>query len=725
MSFSKSLLILFAAPALASAVQITAEPFQTGGDAGAGEYVAGVSNLIGQNATVAGFSGGWLPAYNGAQSPDVIDGGLAYPALTTTGGSVRYTGGGNGRCGRRLVAPYDDTTSGPLYLSVLIQLESASDGYAAFELHQGGFDDGGNRTFQIAAGEPSGGAVPGGEFGLRINNDDAFGASLGALDAEVNLFVIRIDFSADPAGDRVTVYRNPSDLAVEGNNVATAVLSGFDFRFDRASFARFNANSGIVFDELRIGTEFDDVTGSVDPDEDDDGMDDGWEFTNMVDDPEGDALLDNDGLTNLEEFLAGTDPNDADTDDDGVDDLAELNGSGNAFDGTPTDPVIADVDGDRLNDGEESSAANGFVTNPKVADTDGDGEDDKIEIDNGTDPLDPESNSAAAGEFVIDGARDELYGDALAVQTVETGFGNNLGEMNAGYGRVADGKLYLLMTGNIEANFNKLEVFIDATPAGANMFESAGNDGSEAMDGLVFDAGFTPEFHLIVRRGEDKFDLDFADLRVGQYAFYERVFGNAVEGAATTGAPAASTFTGAAPVMRVAYDDSNTAGIGSSAGAAADQAAALTVTTGLELCIELSDLGWGGGDIRVCLIQNNGTHDFASNQFLGGMPVGTDNVGSLSGVDLGNFEGDQFFTVPAPEIPIAITQITVDPDTRQVAITFSSVPGRRYIIENSANLEGWGDIEDDLEAEGAMSTFEFEEVDPLPPVQAYRVRAAE
>ena len=117
---------------------------------------------------------------------------------------------------------------------------------------------------------------------------------------------------------------------------------------------------------------------------------------------------------------------------------------------------------------------------------------------------------------IVDGTKDALYGAALAAQTVETGFGDNLSELNAAYGRIESGKLYLMLTGNIEDNFNKLEIFIDSKAGGQSVFDSAGNDSAGNMDGLVFDAGFTADYHLIIRRGNDsfndKFDVDFANL---------------------------------------------------------------------------------------------------------------------------------------------------------------------------------------------------------------------
>ncbi|MEN0109398.1 MAG: PEP-CTERM sorting domain-containing protein [Planctomycetota bacterium] len=252
----------------------------------------------------------------------------------------------------------------------------------------------------------------------------------------------------------------------------------------------------------------------------------------------------------------------------------------------------------------------------------------------------------------IDGTVDASYGGALAVQTVETGFGDNASEWNAGYATLSGGRLNLMLTGNLENNFNKLNIFIDSAAGGQSVFASAGNDNSGNMDGLVFDTPFTADYHLIVRRGSSKLDVDFADLGAATFNFYEDVFGGADFGAGMTG-----TGVNALPID-VAYDGSNAAGIGGGNGVAADQNAALAVTTGLELSIALSDLGYvPGSGINIMVAQNGGSHDFMSNQILGGLPAGTANLGGdgagnftgTSAIDFTAFAGDQFFTVvPEP-----------------------------------------------------------------------------
>ena len=262
---------------------------------------------------------------------------------------------------------------------------------------------------------------------------------------------------------------------------------------------------------------------------------------------------------------------------------------------------------------------------------------------------------AAAASPTVDGRRDASYGSALAVQTVETGFGDNFSELDAGYALIDSGKLYLMLTGNIEANFNRLNIFIDSKAGGQSSFVSAGNDGSSAMNGLVFDAGFTADYHLIARRGtdvgNDEFNFDFADLGSVSASGYFDILGG-LTGSSTTG-------TGVNAVgIEVGYDNSNVAGVAGGS-AAANQAAAAAVTTGLELGIALSDLGFLGGPIGIMVGQNAGGHTYWSNQFLAGLPapqgnLGGDELGGFTGegaIDMRHFAGDQFFTlrvVPEP-----------------------------------------------------------------------------
>jgi hypothetical protein len=255
---------------------------------------------------------------------------------------------------------------------------------------------------------------------------------------------------------------------------------------------------------------------------------------------------------------------------------------------------------------------------------------------------------------VVNGVKDAAYGPALAVQTVQTGFGDNDNELNAAYGVIDGSRLYLMLTGNINDIFNRLEIFIDSKFGGQSVFDSSGNDNAGNMDGLVFDAGFTADYHVILRRGtdlgNDQFNVDFANLGAQSASGYFDVLGG------LTGSGSTGTGVNASPI-EVGYDGSNAAGILGNAPNAADELAALAVLTGLELSIDLADLGYAGGPIRVMAGINNQDHNFWSNQFLGGVPapqgnLGSDEQGGFTGegaIDMTHFRGEQFFTVvPEP-----------------------------------------------------------------------------
>ena len=262
--------------------------------------------------------------------------------------------------------------------------------------------------------------------------------------------------------------------------------------------------------------------------------------------------------------------------------------------------------------------------------------------------------SAQAQVFVDGTIAGDSYGPARSVQAVQTQFGDNFSELDAGYATTNSGRMYIALTGNIEANFNKIELFIDSRAGGENVFSGIpGNDGTGSMTGLTFDSGFEADYHLILRRGFSQFDLDIAELGTPNFSSYIDVFGGLLEGSGVTGIGPAN----ASPI-EVAYDGSNVAGVIGGCDPA-DLVAAEAVLTGLELGIALSDLGNPVGEVRILAFVNNSNHDFASNQFLGslGAPqcnLGGDGLGNFTGVlnfDLGTFSGDQFFVFTAGDLP--------------------------------------------------------------------------
>lgn len=285
--------------------------------------------------------------------------------------------------------------------------------------------------------------------------------------------------------------------------------------------------------------------------------------------------------------------------------------------------------------------------------------------------------SLAAGAAVVsfaqptlDGTRDGTY-DLNSVQTVETGFGDNFSELNAAWSQVHGEMLYIVLTGNLEANFNKFNIFFDTVAGGENQItnntsnggNNPGNDGwAGKYAGFTFDSAFSADFMLIMRSGNGStFDIDYAVVGGGASAFETA---SNIFGGSTTGVNA-NALSGVG--IGVGFNNSNAAGIlGGSA--AADQAAAEAVTTGIELAIPLAALGNPNGDIRVSAMINGSNHDYLSNQFLGGLSapqgnLGGDGLGGFNGtvgqLNMNNFAGDQFYTIRAVPEPGTMTVLAI------------------------------------------------------------------
>ena len=144
---------------------------------------------------------------------------------------------------------------------------------------------------------------------------------------------------------------------------------------------------------LVYGTNPNDPSDDIAPDADDDGLSDADEAIYGTDPDNPDS--DGDGLSDGEEVHTyGTDPDDRDSDDDGLTDGEEINTYG-------SDPAVVDTDGDGLTDGAE---ANVYGTDPTLSDTDGGGVDDKTELDSGMDPLDASDDAPPAEDTGDTGA---------------------------------------------------------------------------------------------------------------------------------------------------------------------------------------------------------------------------------------------------------------------------------------------------------------------------------
>jgi nitrous oxidase accessory protein NosD len=173
--------------------------------------------------------------------------------------------------------------------------------------------------------------------------------------------------ASDADHDRLTDYQEAKVYGTAPNIPDTDADGASDFREVQWWAANWNAD----YDR-------DGVINILDPDSDGDGIPDGYEMDNQLFTSINDAGRDrdSDGLTNLQEYQHGTDPNKADTDGDGISDGDEVSVHA-------TNPLNPDTDGDGLLDGLELVNS----TDPFNADTDGDGMPDGWEVANSVDPL--------------------------------------------------------------------------------------------------------------------------------------------------------------------------------------------------------------------------------------------------------------------------------------------------------------------------------------------------
>ncbi len=262
--------------------------------------------------------------------------------------------------------------------------------------------------------------------------------------------------------------------------------------------------------------------------------------------------------------------------------------------------------------------------------------------------------STAVGQTVDGSLAGDAYGLPVALQDTQTNFGDNTNpdqafangsELDGAYATIADDTLFLLLTGNLESNFNKLELFIDSVDGGQNTIDQSVDNGGtnpnvdfdalQSLSGLTFDDGFDADYYFTFTGGNDPYE-SFAN-----YA----VLGDGSGGLFLGGGP--GRFIDGANDIDIAIDNSNILGVGGGNGTAAPGVAA-AVTTGIEFAIPLAALGNPSGDIAISAFINGSGHDFLSNQVLGGIGGG-DNLGAPSGVDFGNIAGDQFFAVAVPE----------------------------------------------------------------------------
>jgi hypothetical protein len=259
----KNVLPLVAAIGSASVSMLHADilandPFATGADPSAGQYTSGAS-VGGQNPTIPGFTGGWIIQNNGNTGGTgnvVASTSLSYSSsgYVTSGGSVAQQSD-NGRYMRLFGSNPFATDNTTIYMSFLMQ-SSSNSGYAAVELNNSNWDDN-TRSFQL--GISSFGDFGGtSNYAFRVNNNGSLVGDFGSFDTNAHLFVVKFVLSSAALGDSVTAWMDPT--LGGGDPSGGIALSGFDFSTtELLSLATF-AGPQTGYDEIRLGTTFQDVT---------------------------------------------------------------------------------------------------------------------------------------------------------------------------------------------------------------------------------------------------------------------------------------------------------------------------------------------------------------------------------------------------------------------------------------------------------------------------------
>ncbi|HXI83282.1 MAG TPA: BACON domain-containing protein [Verrucomicrobiae bacterium] len=290
--------------------------------------------------------------------------------------------------------------------------------------------------------------------------------------------------------------------------------------------------------------------------------------------------------------------------------------------------------------------------------------------------------ATVARGFTIDGTADTDYGSAIVTQKLgtstfkntETNFDSASGsELDAAYGVISNGVLYLVLAGNMDSGdltsnpFDKLNIFFMTGPGGDHTLgtnysgaadfghiNNMGINGGSQQNGdpgLTFDTGFAANYWIGITVGPagagPKFNVNYEQI----CAFCPGAFLGAV-----SNSPPGNVLTNAAFGVIAALNNSNTNGVQQDLSGCEVNGAPFNpqnVRTGVELAIPLAAIGNPTGQVSVCAFITDDQYASMYNQVLGPIWDGTptycqSSFGTASSVDFSALPGTHTFTLAVP-----------------------------------------------------------------------------
>ena len=309
--------------------------------------------------------------------------------------------------------------------------------------------------------------------------------------------------------------------------------------------------------------------------------------------------------------------------------------------------------------------------------------------------------------ITIDGsAADAQYGPAIVSQQLGTSTYKNTetnidaaggSELDAAYGTISNGVLYLVLAGNMDSGgadatenpYDKLHIFFMTGPGGDHTLGTnyntaadsgqinlmgVGGDASDGNPGLTFDTGFAPNYWIGATIGP-------AGVAPTMYVNYEVIcsncfgayLGNVSPGLGQTNNIFVDTMGFG---IRAALNNSNTNGVQMDPSGCYVNGAPFNpqnVKTGLELAIPLSAIGSPTGQVSICAFFTDEHYASMYNQVLAPINGGTlewqGSFGSVDAVDFSTLPGTHTFTFTVPPC----NAFLVNPTT--AAFTTNGGPG--------------------------------------------------